>query len=193
MKVVITGNPGVGKHTCGGLVAAALIANVVDLNKLALEVPSKQTEKGLDVDVRKLSLLVSRKLRKKMSSIVIGHLAPYVVYPGLVNTVVVLRKSPYELLKTLQERGYSTEKIKENVESEILGVTLNDSIKTFGRRKVAEFDVTGKTSGQIADQILSVIERKSKKEIGAVDWLALVSARGDMKRFFDYEMPARRG
>jgi broad-specificity NMP kinase len=78
--------------------------------------------------------------------------------------------------------------VKENVGSEILGVTLTDCVKTFGRRKIAELDVTDKTSGQTAEEILAVVERKSKREIGSVDWLALVSARGDISKFFDHEI-----
>ena len=175
-----------GKHSCGGLIAAALVADVIDLNKLALQVPSKKTDRGLDVDVRKLSSLTSKQLRRKNPSIVIGHLAPYAVDPKLVKVVFVLRKSPYELADALQKRGYTPEKIKENVASEILGVTLADCIKTFGRRKISELDVTGKTSAQTADEILAIAERKAKKQLGSVDWLAMVSERGDMKRFFDY-------
>jgi adenylate kinase len=119
---------------------------------------------------------------------IVGHLGPYVLKPEDVGMVAVLRRSPYELEKTLEERGYSVDKVRENVASEILGTTLYDSVKTFGRRKVAEFDTTHKSSNQTAEEILSTLQKKPMlKPVNlGIDWLSLVSEKGDMRRFFKY-------
>jgi broad-specificity NMP kinase len=69
--------------------------------------------------------------------------------------------------------------------SEILGVSLYDSLKTFGKRKVAEFDTTSKTPEQTASEIISTLQKKTQKKTG-IDWLAIVSERGDMQKFFEY-------
>jgi adenylate kinase len=100
----------------------------------------------------------------------------------------VLRRSPYELEKTLKKRGYSVDKVRENVASEILGTSLHDSVKTFGKRKVAEFDTTDKTPKETADEILASLQnkQKSKPKLIGIDWLNLVSEKGDMRRFFKY-------
>jgi adenylate kinase len=102
--------------------------------------------------------------------------------------VAVLRRSPYELEKTLKKRGYSVGKVRENVASEILGTLLYDSLKTFGQRKVAEFDTTDKTPNETADEILATLQKKpkSKPMLLGIDWLNLVSEKGDMRRFFKY-------
>ncbi|HEX2014440.1 MAG TPA: adenylate kinase family protein [Nitrososphaera sp.] len=187
-RLVITGNPGVGKHTCAKVIAKKLGAEVIDINAVAIDhgAISEQTERGLDVDVRKLTSILAGMLKSKKDLIVVGHLAPYVVKRGDIDVAAVLRRSPYELEKTLEKRGYEYAKVRENVSSEILGVSLYDSIKTFGKAKVAEFDTTGETPLQTANAIISVLLRKSPRRSGTVDWLALVSERDDIQKFFEY-------
>ena len=188
VRLVITGNPGVGKHTSARIIAEKLGAEIVDINKVAIDNKAikKKTERGLDVDVRKLSGLLAKLLLKSEGNLVIvGHLAPYVLKPAGISMAAVLRRSPYELLKTFEKRGYTAEKGRENSASEILGVSLYDSLKTFGKRKVAEFDTTGKTPEQTADEIISALREKFFKVAG-IDWLAAISEKGDMNRFFDY-------
>jgi adenylate kinase len=186
LKLVITGNPGVGKHTSAKIIAARTGAEIIDINRVAIDnsAIAKKTERGLDVDVKKLARLLAKLLKSRKDLVVVGHLAPYVVKPAGVSMVAVLRRSPYDLEKTLEKRGYSASKIKENLASEILGVSLYDSLKTFGKRKVAEFDTTGKTPDQTADEIMRALRKKPKP--AGIDWLALVSERGDMQRFFEY-------
>lgn len=188
LRVVITGNPGVGKHTTAKIVAEKLDAEIVDINAVAIDGAAivAKTGYGLDVDVKKLGRLLSARLKKanRRNVVIVGHLAPYVLRPGGIGLVAVLRRSPYELEKTLEARGYTKLKVRENVASEILGVTLFDAIKKFGRRKLAELDTTGRNPGQTADSIISALRKRPKA--ANVDWLGIVSDRGDMKRFFAY-------
>lgn len=186
MKLVITGNPGVGKHTSARIVAEKTDAEIIDINMVAIDIDgiAEKTELGLEVDVKKLAKLLAKMLKGKKDKIVVGHLAPYVVKPAGISMVAVLRRSPYELEKTLEKRGYSHRKIRENIASEILGVSLYDSIKTFGKRKVAEFDTTDKTPGQAANEIMRALRKKPRS--AGIDWLSMVSEKGDMQRFFEY-------
>jgi adenylate kinase len=186
LKLVITGNPGVGKHTSARIIAEKTGVEMIDINRFAIDnnATAKKTERGLEVDFKKLGSSLAKMLKSKKDIIIVGHLAPYAIKPSSISTVAVLRRSPYELEKTLEKRGYSVEKIRENVASEILGVSLYDSLKTFGRRKVAEFDTTHKMPEETAGEIMLALKRKPKP-IG-IDWLATVSEKGDMKKFFDY-------
>jgi adenylate kinase len=189
LRLVITGNPGVGKHTSAKIIAEKLGAEIIDINRVAIDnnAIKKKTDRGLDVDVKKLGALLAKSLKSKNDLIIVGHLAPYVIKPAAgVDMAAVLRRSPYELKTTFKKRGYSTDKSRENVASEILGVSLYDSLKTFGKRKVAEFDTTGRTPEQTASEIISVLCKKSPRQTGIIDWLALVSEKGDMQRFFEY-------
>jgi adenylate kinase len=125
-------------------------------------------------------------LKAKRDFVIVGHLAPYVLKPAGISLVAVLRRSPYELEKTLKKRGYSMNKVRENVASEILGTSLYDSLKTFGKRKVAEFDTTDKTLKETVDEILAALQKKPKSKLIGIDWLNFVSEKGDMRRFFKY-------
>ncbi len=186
-RLVITGNPGVGKHTSARLVAKKTGAEIIDINSIAIEEGAivKKTSRGLDVDIRKLRGQLGRLLRSKDDLVIVGHLAPYVLKAAGIDMVAVLRRSPYELQKTLEDRRYDYDKVRENVSSEILGVSFYDSIKTFGRRKVAEFDTTRRTPEQTAGEIVSTL-RGLPKRTSVVDWLALISEKDDIQKFFDY-------
>jgi adenylate kinase len=192
LRFVITGNPGVGKHTTAKIIAEKINADIIDINDVAIDnnATGKETDLGLDVDVKRLVRLLEKQLKAERDLVIVGHLAPYVLKPVGISLVAVLRRSPYELEKTLKKRGYSVDKVRENVASEILGTSLYDSLQTFGKRKVAEFDTTGKIPKETTDEILAALQKKSKsksksKLIG-IDWLNLVSEKGDMRRFFKY-------
>lgn len=190
LRLVITGNPGVGKHTSANIIAEKINAEIIDINDVAIDnnATGKNTDLGFDVNVKKLSRLLEKLLKTKRDLVLVGHLAPYVLKPAGISLVAVLRRSPYELEKTLEERGYSADKARENVASEILGTALYDSLKTFSRRKVAEFDTTGKSPNETAEEILAALQKKprSKPANLGIDWLSLVSEKGDTRRFFKY-------
>ncbi|HEU0049520.1 MAG TPA: AAA family ATPase [Nitrososphaera sp.] len=186
LKLVITGNPGVGKHTSARIIADKTGARIIDLNRVAIDnnAIAKKTERGLEVDAKKLGRLLAKLLKARNDTVIVGHLAPYVLKPAGISMVAVLRRSPYELEKILKKRGYSLGKIKENLESEILGVSLYDSVKTFGKSKIVEFDTTGETPDQTTRKIMRALRKKPKP--AGIDWLAKVSRRGDMQKFFEY-------
>jgi adenylate kinase len=190
LRLVITGNPGVGKHTSAKIIAERINSEIIDINEVAVDnnATGKKTDLGLDVDVKRLVRLLEKLLKAKRDFVIVGHLAPYVLKPAGISLVAVLRRSPYELEKTLKKRGYSVNKVRENVASEILGTSLYDSLKTFGKRKVAEFDTTNKTPKETVDEILAVLQKKpkSKSKLIGIDWLNFVSEKGDMRRFFKY-------
>jgi adenylate kinase len=186
LKLVITGNPGVGKHTSAKIIAGKTGAEIIDINRVAIDnnAIAEKTEWGLEVNVKKVRRLLVKLLKSRDSQIIVGHLAPYVIQPAAISVVAVLRRSPYELEKSLKKRGYSVSKIKENLASEILGVSLYDSLETFGRRKVIEFDTTNRRPEQTANEIVRALRKKPKPE--GIDWLAMLSEKGDVQKFFEY-------
>src|SRR5919198_4215062 len=193
IRVVITGTPGVGKHTTAKFVANKLgrATKVIDINKFAIDkrvILEKDDWYGVvDVNVKKLTKLMAEELIKKEDLIIVGHLAPYILKPtSRIDLVVVLRRSPYELTRVLEERKYPPNKIRDNVASEILGISLYDTLKAVRRHKIAEFDTTGKTPQNTADQVISLLLKKSEREVGIIDWLSLVYNKKDLQKFLEY-------
>ena len=180
MSIVITGNPGVGKHTITQLIADKMKLSIIDINKIAKN--SELFEKNgdtNDVDVKLLEKILESKISK--NSIIVGHLAPYVLRKNQVNIMIVLRRSPYDLIPVYEDRKYDDVKIRDNVGSEILGVITNDAMEKF-QEKTFQINVSGKTITETFEKIMSVIMNKKGNEV--VDWLELVRENNDLGKFF---------
>jgi len=185
-RLVITGNPGVGKHTTAFELKKILDLVLIDINDLAVQHHAFLQTPNLEIDSRKIADIIESKLGESQRTVIVGHLAPYVLKKEWIDLTIVLRRSPYAILSTLESRNYSVEKIRENVASEILGVILYDSVQCFGKEKIAELDTTQTTSAEICEEIISLIKGNTGRKIGVVDWLSLVNERGDVGRFLEY-------
>ena len=180
MSIVITGNPGVGKHTITQLIADKMKLSIIDINKVARD--SELFEKNgdtNDVDVKVLEKILKSKISE--NNIIVGHLAPYVLRKNQVKIMIVLRRSPYDLIPIYKDRKYDDVKIRDNVGSEILGVITNDAMEKF-QEKTFQINVSGKTITEMLEKIMSMIMNKKGDEL--VDWLELVRKNNDLGKFF---------
>ena len=184
VNLVITGNPGVGKHTIADLfVKQNSSYQIFDINKFAIEKGlGEQTDDGIEVDTKKLKNEIQKLNLEKL--LIVGHLAPYVLNESNIEYVIILRKNPYELIKIYEKRKYQNPKIKENSGSEVLGVIANDSITSFGKKKSFEVDATDKTPEIILKRIQDIMNNQESGDI--VDWLKLIEEKNEMNKFFDY-------
>ena len=180
---IITGNPGTGKHTIAKLISSKLNLEIIDINKIAISEGVFTKNNGtLDVDVSKLKKIINKMNSK--DSILVGHLAPYVISPKNVEMAVVLRKSPYKLQSTYKKRKYTRKKSLENIGSEILGIVYHDTVHEFGRKKTFQIDTSDKSISATVKKVKSIF--KGSKVEDNVDWLQLVLKKGDMRKFFPY-------
>ncbi len=181
---IITGNPGTGKHTIAKLISRKLNLEIIDINKVAInEGVFKKNNGTLDVDVDKLKKIINKK--DSENSVLVGHLAPYVISPKNVEMAVVLRKNPYKLQSTYKKRKYTNKKSLENTGSEILGIVYYDTIREFGREKTFQIDTSNKAISFTAKKVESIFKGNKVKEDN-VDWLQLVFKKRDMRKFFPY-------
>lgn len=180
---IITGNPGTGKHTIAKLISRKLNFEIIDINKIAISEGVFAKNNGtLDVDVSKLKKIINKMNSK--DSLLVGHLAPYVISPKNVELSVVLRKSPYKLQSIYKKRKYTSKKSLENIGSEILGIIYHDMVHEFGRKKTFQIDTSNKSISTTVKKVESIF--KGSKVEDNVDWLQLVLKKGDMKKFFPY-------
>ena len=182
MSIVITGNPGVGKHTITKKISEILNFPIIDINIVAKDLELfEKNENTNDVDTQNLAkILRERKLNEK---IIVGHLAPYVLEKNQVKIIIILRRNPYELESVYKERNYSEIKIKENTGSEILGIITHDTIEKF-EEKAFQIDVSKKNIQQVVEKVLEIISKKEGNE--EVDWLNLVTKNNDLEKFFTH-------
>ena len=190
-RLVITGNPGVGKHTSAKLIAKKFRGSkIIDINEVALvnnAILDDNDKYGISIDIKKVSKLIAQETKTNVEGLIlVGHLAPYVIDSGRITIAIVLRRSPYELISVFQQRHYASEKARENIASEILGVSLYDSVMSFGKDKIAEVDTTGEIPARTSAKIVSLLQKKLRPQVGFVDWLSLVNKNGDLQRFLEY-------
>ena len=180
MSIVITGNPGVGKHTVAEKIAQRLELTIIDINEIARNSGVfEENEDVKDVDTEKLKKILAQKISE--NNLIVGHLAPYVLEKNQIKKMIVLRRSPYDLIKIYKNRKYSEEKIKENTGSEILGIIAHDAISRF-EEKVVQINITGKTIQEGEEKVIGLIS--GNKESEEVDWLDLVTKNKDLRKFF---------
>lgn len=162
MQIALTGTPGTGKTTVAGL----LPYKVIDINALVRGGLNLgiDAEKGcLDADMDALEQRL-KELDSDEISILEGHFSHH-----FADRSIVLRLAPSELELRLEARGYSAEKIRENLEAEALDVILVEAVEYCLR--VDEIDTTGKTAPQVAEIVTRVIKDELELPPGQVDWL----------------------
>ncbi|QLH07584.1 adenylate kinase family protein [Nitrosopumilus ureiphilus] len=180
MSIVITGNPGVGKHTVAEKIAQILGLSIIDINKIAKDAGMFEENEGAnDVDTEKLKKILAQRISE--NNLIVGHLAPYVLEKNQVKKIIVLRRSPYELITVYKNRKYPDAKIKENTGSEILGIIVHDTISRF-EEKTVQINITGKTIQEGVEKVITLISSNEGNE--KVDWLDLVTKNNDLRKFF---------
>jgi|TARA_B100000809_G_scaffold189537_1_gene188068 adenylate kinase len=181
MSIVITGNPGVGKHTITKEIAEKLELSILDINSIAKDAGLFEKNKDTyDVDTEKLEKILEQKISEK--KVIVGHLAPYVLDKNKVKIVIVLRKNPYDLISVYKERKYTDEKSKENTGSEVLGIIAHDTISKF-QEKAFQINTSGKSIQEVVEKVMALISNNEGNE--EVDWLDLVTKNNDLKKFFN--------
>ncbi len=180
MSIVITGNPGVGKHTITQEIAEKLGLSIIDINNVAKDAGLFEKNKDTnDVDTEKLEKILKQKISEK--NVIVGHLAPYVLDKNKIKIMIVLRRNPYDLISVYKERKYTDKKSRENAGSEILGIIAHDAMSKF-QEKVFQINTSEKSIQEVTEKVMTLISSNEGNE--NVDWLDLVTKNNDLKKFF---------
>ena len=105
-----------------------------------------------------------------------------------IDYIMILRCDPDELCIRLKKRGYKKEKIRENVQSEILGNSANYFLNKQLNKPIMEIDTTNKSIDVITKTIIGIITGKvdvTEYIIGKIDWLEKISQEDRLQVFFD--------
>jgi adenylate kinase len=157
--VALTGTPGTGKTSVAGELSGAgySIVHVDELiRSLGVRTSADSGGGSTAVDVPDLKRKAAAHWNRagKGPFIVVGHLSHYAGVEG----AVVLRCSPAVLEKRLQARGWSSAKIRENVQAEVLDVILVEAAESLGW--IREIDTTSSPPSETAAAVLKTIEGK---------------------------------
>ncbi|MEM1579043.1 MAG: adenylate kinase family protein [Archaeoglobaceae archaeon] len=162
--IALTGTPGCGKTT----VAEELKRRgykVISVKEFAeMHGCAKKEGEEIIVDVEKLS-------KHRFDGIVEGHLSHFLK----AEIAIVLRCNPLVIKKRLMNRGWSYEKIMENVEAELIDVILAEALENC--EKVYEIDVTEMSVEEVADVIERILKYGENFEPGKIDWISKLENR----------------
>ena len=164
-SIGVTGTPGTGKKSMAPLVAKKLGLEAASLNELAERFRAVLQPSG-EVDTAAFRRRLAR--RTPRPSLYYGHLLPYVFDGDDLAGVVVLRCEPGVLRGRLLERGYSGQKLVENVEAELIGVISSDAYDVFGRGKTFEVDTTRTSPAEASTEALDLL--RGTRAPGRIDW-----------------------
>jgi len=130
MIIIVTGVPGTGKTTLSKAIAECLKHEYVDVNAVIEE---HKLSEGRDekrdcaiVDIKRLEKALSKKISTSNDLVIDSHLSHYL--PSELVDVCIVVRCDLKILKTrLEKRGYSEEKVRENLDCEILDMCLNEA------------------------------------------------------------------
>jgi len=197
MKIlIVSGTPGTGKTTVSKNLLNYFKAKVISLNELAI---SEKLIIKYDIE-RETSVINEKKLVRHVIKliehynkldleflIIESHFSDIV--PGqFIDYVMILRCDPDELCIRLKERGYKKEKIRENVQSEILGNSTNYFLNKQLNKPIMEIDTTNRSIDVITKTIYGILMGKvdvNEYIIGKIDWLEKISQEDRLQVFFD--------
>ena len=169
MLVAITGTPGTGKGSVGSELARRGYL-VVDLDEVARKeglITARDEARGtdeVDVDALRHRLHIPAK---------IAFLEAHYSHHMDVGLAVVLRCKPSVLRTRLESRGWTLEKVRENVEAEAIDVILQEAVARLPF--VFEVDTTDLTPEQSAKEVLQILQGRTEgHEPGAIDWTSEV-------------------
>jgi adenylate kinase len=186
--ICITGTPGVGKTTISNSLYDELIKNnecyLISINDIAiendliLEYNKEKDFKVVDIDKlnEKFNTIIINKLKnqnngnnsnKKKIVILDGHLSHLC---SKCDKIIVLRLDPNILEKRLIERNYSTDKIKDNLESEALAICSYEAYEIHDT-KVNEINTTDLTINEVLQLAIKVIQDKKYFPPGEIDFM----------------------
>jgi len=154
--VIVTGTPGTGKTELAKEIAKKGF-EYVDANKIIEEnklVESFDKKRDTNVvDEKKLSdafvkLIKSRKAAKLIIDSHMSHCIP----AKYVDACIVTKCGLKVLKKRLEKKGYSKEKVRENLDAEIFDVCLNEADEAG--HKLLIVDTTKRSPREIAKSLL---------------------------------------
>ncbi len=165
--LAITGTPGVGKTTVAKILKKRGY-RVENVNSIAGKYGCMiETGEERFVDLERL-----RDAFEEDLDFIEGHLSHF-----LTDKCVVLRCNPLILKERMRNKGWSKEKILENLESELIDQILIEAIENC--EEVHEIDTTNLKPADVANAIEGIYKKKLRFPPGNIDWISVLGDKID--------------
>lgn len=141
MIIIISGSVGTGKTFVAKILAKKYKLRYIDVNKLIkknkLYESYDRKLKTYIVDVKKLNKNLIGIIKKNKNLVIDSHLSHYL--PKKYVDLCIITKCDLKVLKKrLEKRGYSKEKIRENLDAEIFDTCLMEAEERKHKIKIID-------------------------------------------------------
>jgi adenylate kinase len=190
--ILIIGTPCTGKTTTAKQLATKLAADYINLteyaktNRLTIGEDKERQTTIINEEAMQQKLTETINTSKNANIIIDGHYAAAVTPKPLVTRIFVLRRNPIELRRLMEKRGFQGAKLWENLASEILDVCLTEALQKQKKEKVCELDITEKTVDANVNEILAILNKNKKCQVGQVDWLGMLETQGLLDKYLNF-------
>jgi len=160
MRIIITGSPGVGKTAAAKALGKRLHCLVFNEKQFALEKKigkwdSKEDE--LVIPLQAFAKEANKLFSKERKVILEGHLLCELRLKA--DFVVLIRLHPELLEARLEARGYSAEKVQDNVFCEGIDYCKKHLLRNYSEKKLVEIQ-SGKSIKETLDRIIEGLREK---------------------------------
>lgn len=162
--IIICGTPGTGKTEVAKRLKKYTfdvihLSDLVIREKLYLKYDAKRETYVIDPDklVKKIIEIKNNATKK----LIVEGVGAEIIPRELVDICFVLICEPKELGRRLREKGYSLDKVEENLEAERLNLIWGDALDNYGPSKVVVIDTTNLTINDVVQRILSEIRNRN--------------------------------
>ncbi len=152
--VIITGTPGTGKTELAKALARKKgykyvdVNDVIDENKLIESYDSNRQTNVVDED--KLTKVLEKLISKEKDLVIDSHMS-HCINSGNVDLCIITKCDLKVLKKRLENRGYSEDKVRENIDAEIFDICLNEAEESG--HKLLIVDTTEKSVDELIEMI----------------------------------------
>jgi len=194
--IIISGTPGCGKTSIAHELSKLIDTKIISLNELAVSddfsFEYDKERKTYIVDFKIFLPYILKKIKMiKMNPsqflIIESHFSD-IIPNKYVDYIFVLRCDPDELVKRLQKKNFNLDKIRENVQSEILGNCVNYLVQKKIKKPIYEIDTTNLNIESVTKTINDIIFAKVDVEnyyLGKIDWLKKLFQEDRLIGYFD--------
>jgi adenylate kinase len=185
--IILTGTPGTGKTTISKALAKEIHADYISLTRF---VAAKGLYSAIDrerrtriVDIERTRKSLRTLIAKGTMIIVDTHIADCIPRERA-RRVIVLRCHPKVLESRLRKKGWSGNKVRENVLAEILDACYMVAVSYYGAKKVYQLD-TSRRSLEKSVAVAKKILQQPPSASTTINWIATLKRERGLDKYLE--------
>ncbi len=163
MRIIVTGSPGVGKTSVSKELGKMLKCIVFNEKQFALEKGLGKWDEEQDeliIPLGEFAAEIEALFKKEKNAVIEGHLLCELRLKP--DYIVLIRADPEILESRLEARGYTAEKVQDNVFCEGIDYCKKHAERNYDRGKIVEIQ-SGKSIKETSDRIIRGLKEKGAR------------------------------